>query len=138
MRLLQFLLLLLSSCGVAAAAPVIAPPVKSTADVISIASAQTSTGLGAGAIDTKNGFRSMTIQVTNTGTSSTILLVQSCDGGAHWDDVVPNITSGVPDASASATVNFSVTNPQCAYSINVTAVSAASITANAYVGAHVQ
>jgi len=123
MRLLQFLLLLLSSCGVAAAAPVIAPPVKSTADVISIASAQTSTGLGAGAIDTKNGFRSMTIQVTNTGTSSTML---------------PNITSGVPDASASATVNFSVTNPQCAYSINVTAVSAASITANAYVGAHVQ
>jgi len=119
----------------------ISPPVKSQVDVITLASAQTTTGLGATAIDTRNGFRSCTIQVTNTGTSSTVQVAQSCDGGAHWGDLAPLATfgSGVPDGATipNATVAFLISQPMCAYTINVTAVSAASITAIGVCGAHV-
>jgi hypothetical protein len=140
LRLLALLLALVA--GRCWAVTIAAPPAKGPLDVVTLASGQSATGLGANAIDTRNGFRTLTIQVTNTGTSSTVQVAQSCDGGAHWGDLTPLATwgSAVPDTATvpNQTVTFMVQNPMCSYTINVTAVTAASITAIALVGAKVQ
>jgi hypothetical protein len=134
--MIRLLLLLLAA---PACAQTIAPPVKSSSENVVIATNKAATGFGTSAIDTRGGFWTMGVQVTNSAGTSTVALAQSCNGGATWGDVVPLVSSAVPDAASNTTVVLIPSpHPMCAYTINVTACAGCNVSATAYVGAHVQ